>query len=553
MRTRIGLSLLLSVTAISASSSAQTVLRTLDDPTLTFDFGYDVSALGDVTGDGLPDIAVGGPNTGGGTGGVRVFDGQSGALVHTLASPFANDMYGFAIDDAGDVDGDTVTDIIIGGPGSPLGFPIPVPGIVQVISGATGGVIHTIGGPNIIQLGYAVAGLDDLDGDGRAEFAVGANLDFPNGAEAGSVTVYSGLNASPLYTVHGASADVRYGSALASIADVNGDGQRDLLVGAPGGLYVDLLSGLDGTLIRTFTTPIVGASDFGWSVDGAGDIDGDGIEDVIVGAPREFTNNGTESGAARVFSGRTGTLLFTMIGGFSNDRLGFDVSGAGDIDLDGTPDILIGATLTNSSSFFPTGLVFGVSGADWSTLFILHGGSIAAQMGWSVDELGDTNGNGFLELVAGVPGLAEARQVDTGPDTFGTNYCVGAVNSTGNTAILSASGSVSVLANDLILYAYELPASQNGLFYYGPFPVQVPFGNGFRCIDAGATGFARLSIEQATSTGLIAHHLDNTNPPTAATLITAGSTWHFQSWYRDPAAGGAFFNLSDGLILTFQP
>jgi len=134
---------------------------------------------------------------------------------------------------------------------------------------------------------------------------------------------------------------------------------------------------------------------------------------------------------------------------------------------------------------------------------------------------------------------------------IGTNYCISTVNSTGASAIISATGSESVATNDILLSAAPVP-NQPGIFFYGPDQIQVPFGNGFLCIGTGATGIARLAIENA-SANLITHQLDNTMPPAPSTQITAGSTWHFSCWYRDPAAAGAFFNLSDAVSITFTP
>ena len=101
-----------------------------------------------------------------------------------------------------------------------------------------------------------------------------------------------------------------------------------------------------------------------------------------------------------------------------------------------------------------------------------------------------------------------------------------------------------------MLVAAPLPAGQNGIFYYGDGQGLLPFGNGFRCVT-GSTG--RLSIETTDAGGVLTHALDNTQPPVPALQITAGSTWNFQAWYRDPAGGGAAFDLSDALMVTFVP
>ena len=138
--------------------------------------------------------------------------------------------------------------------------------------------------------------------------------------------------------------------------------------------------------------------------------------------------------------------------------------------------------------------------------------------------------------------------VEFGGSGLGTNYCASTTNSTGGAAEMQAVGSDSVAANNIVLRAEPVP-DQPGIFYYGPNQIQQPFGNGFRCVG-GTVG--RLDIEVASG-NLLTHFLDNTSPPSGAVVITPGSTWNFQAWYRDPAAGGASFNLSDAVELTFTP
>ena len=152
---------------------------------------------------------------------------------------------------------------------------------------------------------------------------------------------------------------------------------------------------------------------------------------------------------------------------------------------------------------------------------------------------GSANSGAFFALVDGVH--VELQGI-------GTTYCTALPNSSALPALMSASGSTSVAANDLVLRAAPLP-DQPGLFYYGPMQIFVPFGNGFRCVG-GTVG--RLPITVATN-GELVHALDNTAPPNGSVVITSGSTWNFQAWFRDPPAGGAAFNLSDGLEVSFVP
>ena len=137
--------------------------------------------------------------------------------------------------------------------------------------------------------------------------------------------------------------------------------------------------------------------------------------------------------------------------------------------------------------------------------------------------------------------------IDSDGFSPGTSYCVSSVNSTGSEALISASGSTSVGAADLTFHAGPVP-DQFGLFYFGPTQDQVAFGNGFRCISGG---FFRLPIELASGNTL-SHAVDFGVEP-ALSEFTDGSTWNIQAWYRDPAAGGASFNLSDGYSMTFTP
>lgn len=131
--------------------------------------------------------------------------------------------------------------------------------------------------------------------------------------------------------------------------------------------------------------------------------------------------------------------------------------------------------------------------------------------------------------------------------SVGQSFCLSVLNSTGSAAIISGSGSASVAANNLVLAAGPVP-NQTGIFYYGPMTMQQVFGNGFRCVGGIVS---RLPVTLASG-NIMVTALDNTDPPNASGQITVGSTFHFQAWFRDPAAGGALFNLSDGLTVTFE-
>lgn len=204
-----------------------------------------------------------------------------------------------------------------------------------------------------------------------------------------------------------------------------------------------------------------------------------------------------------------------------------------------------------SSSFRPTGTALTPGSnliAEWSD------GSVLAAEGASPQRLdlgfyppsSDCSGTFWVSSTQGGELMANAL-VHVGGGV-GSNYCTATANSTGSPAGISSSGSASFSANNLVLRAEPVP-NQNGIFFYGPGSQQIPFGNGFLCVTPT---FGRLGIELASG-NVLTHSYDNTAPPNPQTQVSPGTTWYFQGWFRDPAAGGANFNFSDGLELTYVP
>ena len=136
------------------------------------------------------------------------------------------------------------------------------------------------------------------------------------------------------------------------------------------------------------------------------------------------------------------------------------------------------------------------------------------------------------------------------------SYCQTAPNSIGGGALIYHTGSTSVVANDLGLEVTGATPSQFGIFYYGSTQIQIPFGDGFRCVGAGSTGTFRLPIITTDAFGDGGFALDVNEPPSAAGsgAVVPGADWNFQFWYRDPnGPGGSGFNFSDGLAVSFCP
>ncbi len=195
-------------------------------------------------------------------------------------------------------------------------------------------------------LGFSVSGAGDVDKDGVPDLIVGTPKDSTNGAGAGKAAVFSGKDGTLLHTFIGDDLGDQFGESVSQAGDVNQDGFADLIVGAiqwtgTGKGYARVFSGKDGAVIYTFTGATQGSL-FGRSVDTAGDVDNDGYNDVIVGAPRDGTN-GNLTGLVRVFSGKNGAVIHTLLGSEDLGRFGRSVSETGDVNGDGYADFLVGA------------------------------------------------------------------------------------------------------------------------------------------------------------------------------------------------------------------
>lgn len=372
-----------------------TVLQSMTD---TGTFGWAVADLHDIDADGVTDLIMGAPGFGLNPrriGKVTVRSGRTGALLHTFTGVARDWQIGYAVGDAGDVDGDTIHDIIAGGP-------IDSAGRARVYSGATGTILwHFDGEVAGDNFGAAVSGAGDVDGDGHADVAIGAPLNDAAGTNAGKVYVYSGLTGAVIRTHLGASTAL-FGSGLANAGDINGDGKSDLIVGAPGAGPAPLgrayvYSGLDGSLLLPALAPNAPlSSTFGtFFVAGLGDVDGDGGRDLYVGDYGDTTNGGA-SGKAYIYSGATGAIVRTFIGPFASG-LG-PGRGAGDVNRDGREDVIIGL-YTSALGGTSAGRIEVRSGADGSLLRSFTHTIAGSQLGFDAVGVGDVNGDCAVDFL----------------------------------------------------------------------------------------------------------------------------------------------------------
>ncbi|MBN4004086.1 hypothetical protein [Nostoc sp. LPT] len=416
--------------------------------------GKSVSSAGDINGDGLDDLIIGAdsasPNsiTSGQTyvvfGSKKSFATQfnlstvNGTNGFTINGINTYDSLGNSVSSAGDINGDGIDDLIIGAPfadsnditsgqsyvvfGSKEGFDAQLN--LSTLNGTNGFAINGINEDD--SLGNSVSSAGDINGDGLDDLIIGADSASPNGTTSGQSYVVFGskegfgaqlnlstLNGTSGFAINGINPDDRSGYSVSSAGDINGDGLDDLIIGAeyasPNGTssgqsYVVFgskesfgaqlnLSTLNGT--SGFAINGINPDDrSGYSVSSAGDINGDGLDDLIIGAP--FADpNGTSSGQTYVVFGSkesfgaqlnlstlNGTLGFAINGINPDDRLGYSLGSAGDINGDGIDDLIIGAEDAdpNDISSGQTYVVFGnrapvldlngnSQGIDFSTTF----------------------------------------------------------------------------------------------------------------------------------------------------------------------------------------
>ena len=325
-------------------------------------FGCSVSTAGDVNGDGYSDVIVGASGYDGG-GRVCVYYGSATGLPAAASwtlngDPKVGVRIGYPVSTAGDVNGDGYSDVIIGAPDYGYGVSSGS-GRVFVYYGSASGLSATANwwayGKQVEFFGDSVSTAGDVNGDGYSDVIIGARLHGSSQSEGRAYVYYgsaSGLSATPNWTADGDQPNGYFGVSVSTAGDVNGDGYSDVIVGA---------SGYDGSQGRVF---VYHGSASGlsatpnWTADGdqpnayfggcatAGDVNGDGYSDVIVRA-WGYDNGLAKAGRVFVYHGSASRLsatpAWTADGGQANAYFGSSVSMAGDVNGDGYDDIIVGA------------------------------------------------------------------------------------------------------------------------------------------------------------------------------------------------------------------
>ncbi len=409
-------------------------------------YGAAVASAGDVNGDGYADIIIGAPYyTNGQTQEGRAYayygsaSGLSAASDWAFESDLAKCQMGWKAASAGDVNGDGFDDVLVSSEYCTTGDPYTNrEGRVYLFLGSASGLSDTYdwmkdGGVFDESFGWSAASAGDVNDDGYDDVIIGAPwASYPEEHEGRAYVYYgssSGLPDTADWIQESNAWWTGFGSWVDSAGDVNGDGFDDVIIGHYGWsspedhegrayIYLGSATGLAHSSAWTFENNHE-YSELGISVAGVGDVNGDGYDDVMVGGGR-YANPEPFEGIVYLFigsaTGPSTTPAWSHEGNQNWAQYGWAVEPAGDVNDDGYDDAIIGAPWY-TDTIHAEGVVFlyfgSHNGSIFTTSYSKGAGQAEAKWGWSVSSAGDVNGDGRDDIIVG------GRDYDGGQDNEG--------------------------------------------------------------------------------------------------------------------------------------
>jgi hypothetical protein len=365
-------------------------------------FGISIAGIGDVNGDGFDDVIAGAKDFSSSKGRSYIFYGGSpmdNVADVIMTGRAKDDSFGSAVSGAGDVNNDGFNDVLVGAWGCKRTY-VFFGG--SQMDGIADKIIYNKDGA---YSGSAIAGVGDVNGDGFDDIAIGFSTSIKNiclffGGDSlddvADVTITAENNLNICNNI------------VSSAGDVNGDGFDDVIVGttnynsSTGRAYIFFGGQTMDAKADVVMTGEGNYNEFGNSVSGAGDVNGDGYDDVVIGANSYYS----DKGRAYIFFGgaqmdNVSDVVFT--GENYSNNFGMDVSGAGDVNNDGYDDVIIGASgyLSNTGRAY---IYYGSSGMSNVAKVVITGESTNNNFGVSLSGAGDVNGDGFNDVIIGADG-----------------------------------------------------------------------------------------------------------------------------------------------------